>query len=89
MRNMSQAPQKGAVAISVLEAPRNAQRYRQGNTNAVLHTILHIYKSTKLDVQFYLSTRLECHVDGVGNNAVLRADRTSSLRGFSTLASAW
>jgi hypothetical protein len=81
MRNMSQAPQQGAVAMGVLEAPRNAQRHRQGNTNAVLHTISHIYKSTKLDVQFYLSTRLECHVDSVGHNAVLRADRTSSLRG--------
>ena len=31
----------------------------------------------------YLSTRLQGHVDGVGHNAVLRADRTRSLEGES------
>jgi hypothetical protein len=29
----------------------------------------------------YLSTRLQGHVDGVGHDAVLRADRTRSLEG--------
>lgn len=30
-------------------------------------------------MQSYLSARLECHVDGVRHNAVLRADCTSTL----------